>query len=849
VIAKLALRNLAAHKLRLGLTALAVILGVAFVAGTMIFSATMTRTIVDLFTQSSQGTDAVVRPADALGDSASQDPRISVKPIPGSLLQTIEALPGVAKAHGSVTGFAGALDSSGALVGSAQVGLDWTDDPDFSLMRLVAGHGPAGPTEVAVDEATANSAGFHVGDRIRVQTREPVQTFTVSGIFNFGHASPVGSPAILAFAPATAQQLLTEEPGTYDEIDVHAAPGYSQRQVRDAVAKVLPSGYEAITGQQALDEQIDQVNSVLDILRNFLLAFAVIAIFVGSFIIFNTFSMLVAQRTRDIALLRAVGASRAQVTWSVLGEAIGVGLIGSTLGLAAGAGLAVLLRLLFGTLGQKLPSTPLALPASAVLWSYGLGVLVTLVAAYLPARAAARTPPVAALREDVTLASRSLRFRLIAGGGAAAAGAALTVAGLVTSGSGAVALAGAGVVLLFLGLTMLSATASRPVILLLGWPVARLGGTTGRLSQENTLRNPRRTAAAASALMIGLALVGTVSVLASSIVASVDRQLDAGLHAEYEITSAGALPFDSQALTAVAAADGVRAAVPSRTTQVRLGSTVRTVTAGPPAQLVGVYGLHLVRGGIGSGDETLLVNETVAHDNGWAPGSRVTAQFQNGSTADLVVAGVFQDVKSPVGAVPAIVMPLSGLRAHEAADLIDRIDVQLAPGTATAAAGSALTSAVARWPSLQVQDKAAVRQRYTDNIDLVLSLVLVLLVLSIVIAALGIVNTLALSVFERAREVGLLRAVGMQRRQVRRMIRYEAVLIAVFGTLLGLAAGVLFGWVIQNAMVATGVTVLQIPVARLCVYLVAGALIGVVAAIWPARRAARTDILRAIASQ
>jgi ABC-type antimicrobial peptide transport system permease subunit len=845
-IVRLTLRGLAAHKLRLGLTAFAVILGVAFVSGTMIFSATMDSAVTSGFAELGKGTDAVVRPTKTLGAELGED---DDRPVPASLVAAVEGASGVAKVHAAATGFAGVLDKNGNLAGDPpQTGTDWTDDPDFSLARLQSGTGPRTANEIAIDESTAKAAGYRVGDQVQVALLSGTRTFTLVGIFQYG---PPGSPplAITAFEPTAARQLLMEKPDTYRQLAVRADDGVSQTQLRDAVAAVLPAGYEAITGQQAIDERAKSVKDILDLLSRFVLAFAILSIFVGSFIIFNTFTMLVAQRTRELALLRAVGASRSQTTRLVIGEATGVALLGSTLGLGLGVVLAVVLRKVFSMVGNDLPAGELTVPTSAAIWSYAVGMTVTLVAAYLPARRAARIPPVAALRDDVALPSRSLRFMAVSGSLLLAGGVAMMIAGFSTSGSTSLYLAGGGAAVAFIGIAVLNPIVSKPMTRVIGWPLERIFGTVGKLSRGNAQRNPRRTAATASALMIGLTLIGGVSVIAESIVSSVDHQLDTGLVADYRVTTKSITgELGEPTREAVANTPGVANAVAVSSARIRLDGKVRTVTAGDGQDLATLFRLTVRDGTSTLGENELLVSNATATSEGWRVGETVPVEYQDGTKANMRIAGIYADVKEALETVPPMILGTASYRAHYG-NLINEIDVIARPGTDTQALNTALAATLAPWPNLDLKDREAIKDQYTSQIDILLQLVLVLLALSVVIAALGIVNTLALSVIERTREIGLLRAVGMQRAQLRQMVRYEAVIISVFGAVLGLGIGVTFAVVVQNIASKEGIEVLSIPVVRLGLFLLVAAVIGVIAAIWPARRASRMDILRAIATE
>ncbi|KAB2349574.1 ABC transporter permease [Actinomadura rudentiformis] len=847
MMSRLALRSLIAHKARLALTAVAVVAGVAFVSGTLIFAATLGRSFDSAFDDLGRGTDTVVRAKKAFGDELGARDR--ERPLDASVLTAVRKADGVAKARGEVSGFAAVVDRNGKIVGpEPQVGMDWNADPDLSLMRLESGTAPRRPDEIVIDAATARAAHYTVGDRVPVALASGSKTFTVTGVLRYGDSEISNALTATAFEPRTAQRLLMERPG-YTRITVHAADGVSQERVREAVAGTLPNGLEAITGRQAIDELAEPLREILTMLRTLLMVFAAIAVFVGSFIIFNTFSMLVAQRTREMALLRAVGAGRSQVTRVVLGEAAGVGLIGATVGLLAGGGLALgLAELMSLVAGEALPFGTPVVPASAVIAAYSVGLPVTLAAAYVPARRAAKIPPVAALREESGTPARSLRVRTLTGGAAIAVGTAGMAAGLVAgNGKIALSLAGGGAMAFFVGVTTLSPIISRPLVWAVGWPLARFGGAVGRMSRQNALRNPRQTAATASALMIGLALIGTVSVITQSMSTTVDEQLEAGLTADYRVVGRSQVtPVGPAALTAVATAPGVRTAVAIRSAQIKLDGKVQTATAGRPQELTGHFRLVVNEGTPAVKGTDLLVSRTTADANRWKVGTTVQGEFQDGAKAAFRVAGVYAAQKAISHPAPEMIIDYAAYRPHAPDATIDRIDLTLAPGADAAATRRGLESALAPWPNLEVKDRETIKADAAGDIDLFLQLILALLVLSVVIAALGIVNTLALSVVERTREIGLLRAVGLQRRQLRRMIRYEAVIISIFGALLGLAIGVVFGVTVQNAMAEDGVTELAVPVGRLLLYVPVAAVIGVLAAVWPARRAARLNVLDAV---
>ncbi|MES9541620.1 FtsX-like permease family protein [Actinomadura sp. NPDC000600] len=847
-LTRLVLRGLVAHRARLLPSTAAVVAGVAFVAGTLVFSATLDRSFDRAFADLGGGTDVIVRSRRAFepgpGEQAPQ------RPVPASLLAAVRRVDGVGKAHGVVSGFAAVVDRRGRIAGGEpQTGVAWDGDRDLSLPRLVSGSPPAAPDEVAVDVATAREARYRLGDRVTVALLSGTRTFRLAGLFEVGDSGLGGAVSMTAFAPGTAERLLSERPGTYARIVVHAEAGVSQERLRDAVAAALPPGVEAVTGRKAVAEQAGAVKPILTAMRTFLLVFAAIAVFVGSFVIFNTFAMLVSGRVRELALLRAVGASRGQVTGAVLGEAAGVGLAGSTLGLAAGAGVAAGLARLLAALtgGEELPFGPLALPASAVITSYAVGTLVTLAAALVPARRASRIPPVAALREAATDGTRPLRRRALGGAALCAAGAGLIAGGFAAAGDTALTLTGAGAMAVLTGVVAVSPALSRPAVRVLAWPFARWGGGTGRMGGRNALREPRQTAATASALTIGLALIAAVSVVVQSMAASVDRRLDASLTADYQVEGRSEVtPVPAGAAHAVAAVPGVRTAVTIRTARLRLAGSVPTGAAGSPGELLSHFRLPLWEGSARLRGDELLVGSTLARAHGWKAGTTIEGQYQDGTKRTFRVAGVYADRPALTPTAPALIVDWAGYRKHDSQAPVDRIEINV--GTADRAA---LERALAPWPNLELKDRAQVEHDAAGGIDLFLRLVLGLLVLSVLIAALGIVNTLALAVTQRTREIGTLRALGMQRRQLRRMIRYEAVVVSLFGALLGVGTGALLGIALQHALAGgdSGMEVLAVPYARLATCVGAAAVIGVAAAVWPARRAARMDVLEAIAAE
>lgn len=833
MMGRVTLRNLAAHKVRLVLTAVAVILGVAFVAGTLMFTDSMNKRFDDLFSSISQDIAVDVRAKKVVGGD---DDGMSGQPVPASVLETLKGVDGVEDPTGNVTGYAAVVGKDGEIVGTPQngppqLGVNLTGS---SFYDLTSGRAPQGPAEVVIDEATAENGGLAIGDTTQVITAGPPQRMKIVGLVDTGNMM---GTTITAFDTPTAQKLLLK-PGYFTDIEMKSA-GPSEEELRDRVAEVLPANLEAVTGTELREEAQSDVAAMMGFFRTFLLAFALISIFVGAFIIFNTFSMLVAQRTRELALLRAIGAARAQVTRAVIGEAVAVGVVGSTLGLAAGAGLASLLQTQMGDAGEG----GLSLTLNAVVWSYAVGIVVTVVAAYFPARRAAKIPPVAAMRDDVAMPQRSMRIRIALGSLLTAVGAGLIAVGLAGAGGNPAVPVGAGAFGVFIGVAMLAPVISVPVLRVLGAPAARLLGSPGRLARQNALRNPRRTAATAAALMIGLALITTVNVLGSTMRASIDEQIDAQFGTDYLVQAQGAGGVNAEAQQKVRDTPGVVAASPTYDGEVKIDGKDVFYVAADASVITEAARLKIVSGSAASGPADLMVDEATAEDRGWEVGAAVPVQFPDGRTERLTLSGVY--TKSDLIG-PRLMSTEMHLR-HTVNPTVGVMVVDTA--AADAATRSALESALQGYPNLEVEDQASLKADARGQVDGFVTFLTILLVMSVIIAAVGVINTLALSVIERTREIGLLRAIGISRRQLRRMIRLESIMIAVFGAVLGMGIGIAFGAALQNALADEGLGVLSIPYGTLVAYLAVAAVIGVLAALWPAWRAGRMDVLKAISTE
>ncbi|MDT0275437.1 ABC transporter permease [Blastococcus goldschmidtiae] len=839
-------RNLLAHKLRLAMSGLAIVLGVAFVVGTLIFTDTLSKTFNDLFR--STAADVTVTRAAAFDQGlAGTGAGGTATFVPDDLVDEVADVDGVAAVAGDITAEGVyVLDPDGEVLdtgGAPGIGINWTTEEAVSVTTLVEGRAATGPGEVMIDTGAAEETGYDVGDTITLLTPGPRVEAELVGTFRFGEEGGLAGASLTAFDTATAQELLTA-PGQFTGIGVAADDGVAPGELADRVAAAVGSDYDVRTAAEQADSLASDFSEALQFFNIFLLVFAGIALFVGTFIILNTFSMLVAQRTQELALLRALGASKGQITRSVLGEALAVGVVGSTIGLAAGYGIAAGLRALFGSFGLTLDGS-LVFAVDTVLWAYAVGVLVTLVAAYLPARRAAGMPPVAAMRDDVVTVQRGLRRRTVVGVLLAAAGAAALVAGTLTEdGGSAASLVGLGALGLILGATALSPVLARPFLRGVGAVLPAIWGTTGRLAQENAVRNPRRTAATASALMIGLALVSAFSVIGASTNASIDKLIAGSVRAEFVVSSAVGQPFSTDVATRISEVDDVETVMPLRWGQALLDGDITFLTAVDPSGLDRSVELTWVSGSAdGLGDDGLIVDEATADARGWSVGDTVDVLTIDGRQQEVVVGGIYES-NQVVGSSIVSLDTLSGA-GGVAQDRF--LFVDLADGAAPADVRPQLEEVLGAFPIVDLKDQGEFSEEQKGQVDQLLLLINAMLVLSVLIAALGIVNTLAMSVIERTREIGLLRAVGLGRTQLRRMVRLEAVLISIYGAVLGLVLGTLFGVALSRALDDQGITEVVVPWPRMAVFLLVAAVIGVLAAVGPARRAARLRILDAIA--
>ena len=844
-------KSLLGHKFRFVATALAVTLGVAFTAGTLVLTDTIRTTFDNLFANVYQGTDAVVRAKAAFEGppgAGTQRGRVDA-----ALVDTVRRVEGVAAAEGDVGGYARLIGKDGQALGNPAtgapaLGLSWTENNALNTFTLVSGAAPSRDDEVVIDRKSARDGDINVGDTTTVLVTGPPQRVRIAGIARFGNADSPGGATIVAFKRAVAQRLIGE-PGKYDSVSVLAASGVSQTELARRLSAVLPPGTEALTGAAITAETQSQMADAFQFFNTFMLIFAVIALLVGAFMIFNTFSITVAQRTRENGLLRALGASRRQVLGSVILEALAVGVLASALGIAAGFAVALGLKALLTAVGLDIPTTSLVFtPATAVI-SVVVGVGITVLAALSPARKAAKVAPIAAMQHGVVGSTGyGSKQRVFVGVAVLGLGLAALLTGLFRDVQQPVALVGAGALLVFFGVSILGRTVSLPLSRAIGAPLPRLRGITGELARENAMRNPKRTAASASALMIGVGVVGLITIFVSSAKASMDAAVDRAFTGDIVVDSGGGtfggvdpgLARRVNGLPEVDSAAGLRqgvaqvagSAVLLQSTDSRTAVELMKVDpiSGSPAAL---------------GRDSIGVYKDVAEQKGLRLGDQVPVVFKDSGTRSLRLALIYGENRQAGNY-------LLGTQAYEA-NFTNRLDskvlVKRAAGVSPAAALAAVKQVAQAYPGANVLDRAQFKAEQTKFLDQLLRLVYALLGLAILIALLGIANTLALSIFERTRELGLLRAVGMTRSQLRSAIRWESVIIALQGTALGLLIGLFFGWALVTALSDEGISVFRIPYASLAIVVVLAAVAGMAAAVPPSRRAAKLDVLRAVVTE
>ncbi|MFE1830893.1 ABC transporter permease [Streptomyces yangpuensis] len=857
-VLKTSRRNFVAHKGRMVLSAVAVLLSVAFVCGTLVFTDTMNTTFDKLFAVTNS--DVTVGPKAAESGDETPD-RGKPEMLAGSVVEQVRKAQGVKSAEGGVVSMAVTVvnaknENMGSTTGAPTIAGNWSDN-ELKSMKITSGQAPRGPTEVMVDADTAKKHGLKLGDELRTIAVTGDTRARITGIATFTVTNP--GAAVVYFDTATAQQALLGSADSFTHINVTAQDGVSDEQLKANIASAVGAdAYKLQTAKEAADSNRKDVGAFLDVMKYVMLGFAGIAFLVGIFLIFNTFSMLVAQRTREIGLMRAIGADSGQVLKSVVVEAFLLGVVGSVLGVGAGVGLAVGLMALMGQMGMHLSTDDLTIAWTTPVVGIVLGVVVTVISAFVPARRAGKVSPMAALRESGTPGDKKAgRVRAALGLVlTAVGGAALYLAAAAEKAAAGSLWLGLGVVLSLVGFIVIGPLLAAGVVRVLSGVVLRPFGSVGRLAERNALRNPRRTGATAAALMIGLALVACLSVVGSSMVASATDELDKSVGADYIVASESGqpvLPQAEQALRATAGLDHVTAyrqvdvklTAPDGTTEeTGLGATDPTYAKDIRRKMTA--GEHAAAYGAGS----MSVGSLYATAHHIKLGDEMTVAFTGGRTVKLKVAAITSDegnldkgmkyisTETARANVPADRMPLPFMMLATAQD-----------GQSDAAAYKAVKAALGEYPQYVVRNQADYKQALKDQVGQLLNMVYGLLGLAIVVAVLGVVNTLALSVVERTREIGLMRAIGLSRRQLRRMIRLESVVIALFGALLGLGLGMGWGATAQQLLALEGLKVLEIPWPTIIGVFAGSAFVGLFAALVPAFRAGRMNVLNAIASE
>ncbi|MER5203433.1 FtsX-like permease family protein [Streptomyces sp. NPDC002825] len=842
---RLSLSSLRAHRRRFLGTFAAVLLGVAFLTGTLVMGDTLRASFDSMFTSATRGTDAIVRSSVTV--TAAGEAQGTRGPVEAALAERLAQVPGVAAAAPRIEGAGQLLSADGSPVGGKgppTLAGNWIADPALNPYRLAEGRAPSAPGEAVVNRGAAKTAGLALGDTTVLRTPDPVKV-TVVGLATFGGADGMGQVTWTGLTRADAEKYLTARPGEATSIAVRAGPGVSQEELVTALTPALPDGVEAITGRQAAEENTEMVSGrFLDLFTTFLLVFSGVAVFVSVFTIHNTFAVLVAQRTRENALLRAIGAARRQVVTGTLAEALAVGLLASLAGLLAGIGVAAGLQALFPAIGFPFPEGDLVVSGTSLVLPLGIGLAVCAGSALLPAVRAGRTAPLAALRETDVDASGTSRRRALTGGGLLAAAVGTVLAGVLGAPSLWFAATGAG--LAVAAFVVLGPVAASLAVRVLGRP---LRGVNRGLARRNALRSPARTAATATALMIGVAVVTLFTVFGASLKATMDRTVDRSFAGDVAIGApsfgAGGSGLSPHLAPAVAALPEVDTAVGLGRGVAEVDGRGRALTVTDPAALARTLDLGEVRGSLsGLGTDGLAVAADEAAGSGLAPGRTAVLTFTDGSRHTFTVRAVYERADL----AGDYLVTREAWAPHRTQDADRLVAVSFAEGVGAEEGKAAVTKVADRYGHPEVQTREEYAEASAGGIDMMLTLVYALLALAVLIALLGIANTLTLSVHERTRELGLLRAVGQTRAQLRAMVRWESVLVAAFGTVGGLALGGFLGWVLVRASGDTAFA-FAVPAARLAVVALVGLVAGAVAAWRPARRAARLEILRAIATE
>ena len=848
---RVAIRGLLGRKLRASLTAVAIVLGVAMVSGTYILTDTIKAAFSTVFTEAYKNSDAVITGKSAISNSTSGN-GATVPSLPQSLLTRVRALPEVGAADGNVSDQAQLVGHNGKVISRGGApSLAFSYDPAgqrFNPMTLTSGNWPSAPNQIDIDASTASKEHYSVGDEIGVVARGPVRKFKIAGTVKYAGLSSLGGATLAVFTLPTAQALF-HKVGQLDEIDVAAAHGVSDTKLVDAIKPLLPASAQVRTGQAQAQQATKDTAGFLNIFQDFLLAFGGVALFVGSFVIANTLSITIAQRTRELATLRTLGATRRQVRASVMLEALVIGVLASIVGLFLGLALAKGLNALFVSFGIDLPQTSTVFKTRTIIVSLVVGIVITLLAALRPAIRSTRVPPIAAVREGSVLPpGRFERYGAYPAIATISGAVALMLIGLLVSSlsTGLRLLSiGIGAVLVFIGVSMLAPRLVPPLVRVLGWPATKIGGGAGELARGNSLRNPSRTATTASALMIGLALVTLVGVLAAGLRSRLEGAANQLFVADYAVTATNNFsPIGVASAGAIQGVPGVTVVSSVRAGDGKAFGSHINVTGVEPSvsRVIAIKwkeGSPLTPAQLGSNGA--FVDDAYAKAQHLHVGSPLAVETPTGKTLQLILRGITSPPKGgdPYGDV-TISTSLFDQSYQNPQNLFTFLNIV---GGATSANTAKLNAALSGFPDAKLQTNEQFKNNQEQGLTLLLNLLYVLLSLSIIISLFGIVNTLVLTVFERTRELGMLRAVGMSRRQVRRMIRHESVITALLGAAFGIPLGILLALMIGAAINFAAFT---IPWGTLIVFVIAAIIAGLIAAIIPARRAGRLNVLAAL---
>ncbi|AWZ04507.1 MULTISPECIES: ABC transporter permease [unclassified Streptomyces] len=849
-----ALRNVLAHKARLLMTVLAVVLGVAFVSGTLVFTDTVGKAMSN---QSAKSYDGVAVSVTSYGPSRNTEGTQEGEPgISQQTLDKVKALGGVDSASGRVHGFAAVGDQDGKLLGSG-----WSNsganfyplkdgkDPRYTFIQ---GSGPAGGGQIALDNETAQRGKYQVGDKVRVADNGPAKEYTLAGVFTTEDGAVNAGGSLVLFDTATAQQLYLQ-PGFYEELSVGAKAGADADRLLAEIKPIVGKDAKAQTGAQLAAEQAKNISNGMKNVNQMLLTFALISLFVGIFLIYNTFTMLVAQRTKELALLRAVGANRGQVKRSVLAEALVVGVISSAMGLIAGIGLAVGMRSTMNAFDVKIPAGPLVVAPGTIAAAIVIGVFVTMLAAWLPARRTAKIAPVAAMGSaHLPATAKSLVLRNSIGGAITLLGLLAVLGGALTGKDGKMII-GAGAFLTMIGIIILLPALSRPVIAAVRPLLEKVFGVAGKLAAQNAVRSPRRTAVTAASLAIGLTLVTALSVLGITMGKAIDRMTTDNLKADYTVSMGDSFgSLDPSVLPALAKAPGVKAVSPQQEGYLQLGDGTQfgSVSGVDPATIGQLLNFDVVSGQISNiAKGEVAVAEKAAKKNGLSVGSTLKVTFEDRKEADLKVGAIYKDME---GMLSSYVVDHGVLGKHLAQGEqpnLPKVLVKMDGGPSDKGE-KALVDALGKNPAITFATQQDIRNEMGGMINTALNIMYGLLGMALIISVLGVVNTLAMSVYERTQEIGMLRAIGLDRGKVKNMIRLEAIVISLFGAVIGVALGTFIAWAVGETIKGSIPNyALVIPFDRIAIFMLLAGIVGALAAMWPARSAARLNMLTAIKTE